>query len=121
LAEGQLDEAESWFKRGLVEAENYDNQRQAANIRANLGLVAQARGDLDGALMGLEAARRAATAITAPHLQIQIDLWLAELYLQREEQAAAREALARAEVGLVSGERRGLQAWAERVRAQLRA
>jgi DNA-binding SARP family transcriptional activator/ATP/maltotriose-dependent transcriptional regulator MalT len=119
LAEGQLDEAESWFKRGLVEADKYDNRRQAANIHANLGLVAQARGDLDGALIELEGARRAVTAISAPHLQIKIDLWMAELYLQRGEQACARTSLAHAEVGLAGGERRGLQAWAERLRAQL--
>ncbi len=119
LAEGQPDEAEGWFRRGLEEAEKNNNRLQAANIRANLGLAARARGDLDEALVLLDEAQRAAAAISAPHLQTQIDLWLAELYLQRGERAAAREALARAEGRLAGSERRGLRSWAERVRAKL--
>jgi ATP/maltotriose-dependent transcriptional regulator MalT len=83
-------------------------------------LVARARGGLDEALVELEAARRAAADVTARHLQIQIDLWLAELYLQRGEQTAAREALARAEERLAGSERRGLETWAAQVRAALR-
>jgi tetratricopeptide (TPR) repeat protein len=120
LAEGELDEAERWFRRALAEADRHGNRLQAANIRANLGLVARARGDLDEALVELEAARRAAADVTARHLQIQIDLWLAELYLQRGEQTASREALARAEERLAGSERRGLETWAAQVRAALR-
>ena len=37
---------------------------------------------------------------TPSHLQTQIDLWLAELHLQRGEQTAAKEALTRAEARL---------------------
>jgi len=119
LAEGQLDQAEAWFARGLAEAEKHGNRLQAANIHANRGLVARARGDLDVALVLLQAAGDAAADVPALHLQIQIDLWLAELYLQREERAAAGKALKRAEAQLAGGERRGLQAWATRVRAAL--
>ncbi len=116
LAEGLPDEAEVWFKRALAETEKYSNQLQAANIRANLGLVARARGDLDQALDLLETAQSGVTATTATHLQTQIDLWLAELHLQRGERAATEESLTQAEARLAGGERRGLQAWAERVR-----
>ncbi|GAB4533560.1 MAG: AAA family ATPase [Anaerolineae bacterium] len=119
LAEGELDEAEAWFNRALGEAEKFNNHFQAANIRANLGLVARARGDLDEALAALEDAYRQAAAISALHLRIQIDLWLAELYLERGEHSAAREALARAEANLAGGERHSLQAWAERISARL--
>ena len=120
LAEDKLDEADAWLARALVEAEKFDNQLQAANIRANLGLVVRSRGDLDEALLILDEAHRMLAAITAPHLAIQIHLWLAELHLQRGERAVAEEALAWAEAGLVGTERKGLQVWAERVRAELR-
>lgn len=121
LAEEYFDEAEAWFTRGLREAERQANNLQVANIRANLGLVAQARGDLDRALMLLETARAAVAAILAPpqHLQIQIDLWLAELYIRRGERAAADEALSRAETHLGEGERQGLREWAKKLRTGL--
>ena len=119
LTEGQLDEAEGWFQRALAEAEARGNRLQAANIRANLGLVAQARGDVDEALMALETAREAAAGLTAPHLQTQIDLWLAELHLQRGEHAAAAEALSRAEARLAGGERKGLLRQVAQLRARL--
>jgi tetratricopeptide (TPR) repeat protein len=121
LAERRFDEAEAWFTRGLREAERQSNNLQVANIRANLGLVAQARGDLDRALMLLKTACAAVAAISAPpqHLQIQIDLWLAELNLRRGERAAADEALSRAETHLVGGERQGLREWAKKLRTEL--
>ncbi|MBV7336664.1 tetratricopeptide repeat protein [Chloroflexi bacterium TSY] len=119
LAEGALGEAEVWFKRGLSEAEQYGNLVQAANIRANLGLVARVRDDLDKALSSLTEAYQAVIDLTAPHLQTKIDLWLAELYLQRGEQTAFEEALTRAEDRLEDGERKGLLAWARRIQAGL--
>lgn len=56
----------------MVEAERFKNLLQAANIHANLGLVARSRGDLDEALLILEEAHRMLADITAPHLDIQI-------------------------------------------------
>lgn len=116
LAEGDPADAETWFTRGLAEAERAGNRKQAANYQANLGLAARARGDLDTALLQLEAARTGAARLTAPHLQTQIDLWLTELYRARGERAAAAGALARAEARLTDGTRAGLRAWATRLR-----
>lgn len=100
LAEGQWDEAEGWFRHGLALAERLHNTLQAANYRANLGLAAQGRGDFDAAMLLLEQAHAEASRLPGVHLQTQIDLWLAELGLLRGEQAAAREALARARTRL---------------------
>ncbi len=121
LAEGQLKEADTWFKRGLSEAEKHGNRLQAANIKANLGLVARARGDLDEALVLLKDASSTVASITAPHLRIQIDLWLAELYLQRGERLACEKSLVRAERNLIGSERHSLQAWAQQIRADIDA
>ena len=96
LAQKQWEEAATWFTRGLVEAEHYGNREQIANYHANLGLSAQGRGDLERAVLLLEQARTEATLIAAPHLHIQIHLWLTELYLLKEEYAVAKEVLNRA-------------------------
>jgi DNA-binding SARP family transcriptional activator len=116
LAESQWEEAERWFYKGLAEAERYGNIKQAANYQANLGLALRGRGDLDGALMMLEAAHEASETFTWPHLQIQVDLWLTELYLDRGERTAATEALSRAETRLHGTKRERLQAWARHLR-----
>lgn len=117
LAENQLDAAEQWFRRAVIEAEKFDNSVHAGNIRANLALVARAKGDLDEALALLTQAQKVVARVSTPHLQTQIDLWLAELHLQRGERAVAKQALARAEARLAGTNRRGLQAWAKQVRA----
>ena len=119
LAEGKLDEAEMWFKRSLAEAERYSNQVQIANIRANLGLVARERGEFDEAIRLLEVAKEAIDNLAQPFLQTQIDLRLAELYLQQGEKAAAEKALNRAGTQLVENEWTGLQAWGKRVKRGL--
>jgi DNA-binding SARP family transcriptional activator len=84
-----------------------------------LAEVARGRGDLDGALMLLETARASAASLTAPHLQTQIDLWLAELYLQRGERTAASQALARAEARLAGGERKRLKSQMSNLKSQI--
>jgi len=119
LAEEQPDEAWAWFERGLAESERLGNAKQAANFRANLGLAAHRRGDLDAALALLESAREVAHGLGSAHLLIQVELWLAELLLERGEREAAGEALRRAETGLAGGERRLLQARASDLRSRL--
>ncbi len=108
------------MKRGLVEAQASGNVEQAAGYYANLGLAARGRGDLDGALGLFEEASKLAGTLAAPHRQIQIDFWLTELYRERGERVAAKEALARAEARLASGQRKGLIEWAQRLRKQMR-
>ncbi|MGH2523083.1 MAG: hypothetical protein ACRDH2_11320, partial [Anaerolineales bacterium] len=113
LAEQQWEEAEGWFTRGMVEAEKLDNAEMIANYHANLGLAARGRGDLAAALARLETARERAPS---PYQQTQIDLWLAEVYLDRGERAAAEAALVRAEARLAGGEHSRLQAQGDRLR-----
>jgi len=119
LAEKNWDAAEDWFKRGIAESEAHGNREQSANYRANLGLVARGRGDLDGALVLFEQARQQAAPLPAPHLQTQIDLWLTELYLERGERAAANETLTRAENRLKDKTRASLVEWAERLKRKI--
>ncbi|MDQ4078880.1 MAG: AAA family ATPase, partial [Chloroflexota bacterium] len=119
LAEEQWDEAEEWFQRGMAEAERQGNLSQVANYQANLALVERGRGNLDSALLLLDSAREAVQELPAPHLQVQIDLWLTEVYLQSGALAAARDALNRAGAYLASREREGLLAWAARLRKRV--
>jgi len=119
LAEHQWEEAERWFHQGLVEAEGNGNVEQAAKYRANLGLAARGRGDLDAALILFEEARRAAAPLTARFMQAQIDLWLVEVYRARGERAAAIEALSHAEARLAGGQYARLSAEAFHLRAAL--
>ena len=118
-AEEQLDEAESWFERALAEAQKHHNQVQAANIRANLGLVDRDRGDLAGALAQLRRAREMLGDLAAEHLRIQIDLWLAGLSLRGGDRTAAARSLAEAESRLAGSDRRALASQAAALRAAL--
>ncbi len=119
LAEEQWTEAETWFRRSLAEAETNGNIEQAAKARANLALAARGRGDLDEALQLLEEAATLAAPLTTRYLQVQLDLWLAEVRLARGERRAARMALEQAEERLAGGEYRRLTEWAARIRIAL--
>jgi DNA-binding SARP family transcriptional activator len=123
LAEGRWAEAEEWFHKGLVEAEYQHNNKQRANYYANLGLAAKGRGDLDEALVLLEKAQTQVINLEspAPHLYIQIALWLTELYLAREELSAALDSLVNAEREIAQGDRAGLSDWAARLRKTIAA
>lgn len=120
LAEEDFEGAAHWFARALTEAKQRGNQTQAANIVANQGLLARAQGNLDEALLLLEEAHYSVERLSVPHLQTQIDLWLAELYQQRGERVAALDALHRAEQRLAGSEREGQRAWAGRLRGKLK-
>ncbi len=96
LQEGRWDEADAWFERGLAEVRKTGNRVQSANYRANIGLAAQGRGQLDDALLHLESAWQEADGLPAPYLQVRIDLWLTDLHWQRGERTAATQCLQRA-------------------------
>jgi tetratricopeptide (TPR) repeat protein len=115
LIEERFAEAESWFQRALKEAGEAGDALQMANLEANLGRVAHRRGELDEALTLLEAARQAVTGLTAEHLEVQIDVWLAELYLERGEHAATSESLQRALARLEGSGRQMLLAAVKRI------
>jgi tetratricopeptide (TPR) repeat protein len=119
LARQEWDVAERWLRRGLAEAQRQGNMVQVANYHANLSLVERGRGNLDDALLLLDEASATASRQPAVHLQIQIDLWLTELFLQRGEHAAASDSLARAETRLLPGQRQRLLDWAARLRQQV--
>lgn len=55
--------------------------------------VLRARGRLAEALHLLESVRQAVEPFDVIHLRTQIELWLAELYLEHGEPAVAQEAL----------------------------
>jgi hypothetical protein len=118
LAERDWATAEAWFRRGLPEAERHTNPEMAATYRANLGLAAQGRGDLDSALALLTSA---SVALTDAHQRARLDLCLAELHLERGEPALADRALSLAETQLADGERLALRGWAQRLRQGLPA
>ncbi len=119
LAESRWDAAEVWLQRGLVEAEKNNNPREVANAHANLGRVARGRGDLDAALLLLDTARAAAARLPDIHLQAKINLHLTELYMQRHEWTAAKQALARAQALVAGSGLRRLEEWALRLAAQI--
>ncbi len=110
LAEGRLDAAEDWFRRGAALAEAAHNRAGQASYCANQGLLARARGDLPGAARLLAQARAAVPEGGTLHLQAQIGLWLAEVHQARGDRAAAAAALALIPPHSYSGLRRREQA-----------
>jgi tetratricopeptide (TPR) repeat protein len=120
LAEKQWEEAESWFHRGISEAEKSGNMVQVANYRANLGLTAQGRGELDAALLHFESALQTLNAQIAPFLQVQIHLWLTDLYMLRGERAAAEQSLHLASDLILEKGYQRLQSTAEKMRQTYR-
>ncbi len=121
LAEGALEASASWFAQALAEAQSYENTTHVANVWAHLGRVAQAQGDFERAETLLQAARSTISDAGARHLQIQIALWLAELYLTVNDKPAARTALNTARKQLTGSRRKALQAIADQLAEQVGA
>lgn len=115
LAAGDLDTAEKHFQRGLALAQQTHHQERIAGLTANLGLVAQARGETLRAVSLLTAARQQADALGTQHLAAQVRLWLAPLLPPDEARLALDEARALAE----TGGRQRLLAEADRIEAAL--
>ena len=115
IAAGDLDAAQQWFAKGLELAEQLQHPERIAGLTANLGLVAQRRGDTALAIHRLSTALAHADSLGTRHLAAQIRLWLAPLLPPAEARARLAEARAIAE----SGGRRRLLAEADRLEAAL--
>ena len=115
LAGGDFNEAERWFERAMAAAVVAANEVHQANLKANMGMLAQAQGDLDTALLLLQEARAALPPEGEAFLKTKIDLWIVELHLARGERAAATEILARVKESLAQSEYEGYKRQAEAI------
>jgi DNA-binding SARP family transcriptional activator len=79
LAEEDFATAEASFNQALADAQRLNQPERVAGVMANLGLVAQARGQIDLAIHRLSMALTQADAISSRFLAAQIRLWLASL------------------------------------------
>jgi hypothetical protein len=91
--------AETYFDEGLTLAERLAMPERIAGLTANLGRVAQRRGETALAIQRLSTALAQAEALGLPHLAAQIRLWLAPLLPPAEARAHLAEARAIAERG----------------------
>ena len=121
LAEGKFEAAEAWFHRALEEARIYDNETHTINVRAHLGRVAWARGDVDQAAQMLTAALREIPTDGALYLRAQIELWLADLYIDRKEFGKAQAHLTAARERLAGSQRMAQQSAADQISDRLNA
>jgi DNA-binding SARP family transcriptional activator/predicted ATPase len=115
LAQGDLDAAEKHFNEGLALAERLSLPERLAGLTANLGLVAQRRGENALAIHRLSTALARAEALNLKHLAAQIRVWLAPLLPVDEARAHLAEARSMAE----SSGRKRLLAEIEAASAQL--
>jgi tetratricopeptide (TPR) repeat protein len=99
LDAGRLDEAEARFAEGLALAERLPMPERVAGLTANLGRVAEARGDHSLAIYRFSTALAQADALGTLHLAAQIRLWLAPLLPPAEGRARLAEARSLAENG----------------------
>jgi DNA-binding SARP family transcriptional activator len=97
LANDDLDSAERNFSEGLALAERITFPERIAGLTANLGLVAQRRGQLERAIHRLSMAQARADTLGTRHLAVQIRLWLAPLLPSTEARRLLAEARAMAE------------------------
>jgi DNA-binding SARP family transcriptional activator len=93
------DAAEKYFTDGLALAERLSMPERIAGLTANLGRVAQRRGETTLAIHRLSTALARAEALGLPHLTAQIRLWLAPLLPPAEARVQLAEARAIAESG----------------------
>jgi len=97
--ERDVADAEKYFTEGLALAERLSMPERIAGLTANLGRVAQRRGETALAIHRLSTALAKAEALGLPHLTAQIRLWLAPLLPPAEARAQLAEARALAESG----------------------
>ncbi len=99
LAQNDLDTAEAHFNEGLALAERLSAPERITGLTANLGLVAQRRGQTVLAIHHLSTALARADALGLQHLAAQIRLWLVPLLPPHEAQTRLAEAKAIVERG----------------------
>ena len=97
LAQNDLDRAENHFTAGLALAERLSIPERIAGLTANLGLVAQRRGETGLAIHRLSTALARADALGVCQLATQIRLWLVPLLPLAEARAHLAQARAIAE------------------------
>jgi len=99
LAHNDLDQAEHEFNEGLALAEQLHMPERVAGLTANLGLVAQQRGQTTLAVHRLSAAQAQADSLGLPHMAAQIRIWLTPLLPPDEARAMLAAARAISESG----------------------
>ncbi len=97
LSRHDLATAEKYFTEGLTLAERLAMPERIAGLTANLGRVAQRRGETALAIHRLSTALAKAEALGLPHLTAHIRLWLVPLLPPAEARAALNEVKAVAE------------------------
>ncbi|HLO31313.1 MAG TPA: AAA family ATPase [Anaerolineales bacterium] len=103
LATGDLDSAEKYFKEGLALAEQVPVPERIAGLHANLGLVAQKRGQTGLAREHLQTALRLAEQLGSRHLEVRIRIWLIPLLPPEEASPCLDTAHALAEKNGLQG------------------
>ena len=84
------DAAEKYFAEGLTLAERLSMPERIAGLTANLGRVAQRRGEIALAIHRLSTALAKAEDLGLPHLTAQIRLWLVPLLPPNEARVPTR-------------------------------
>ena len=97
LARGDVDAAEKNFSEALAMSERLSIPERLAGLTANLGLVAQRRGETALAIHRLSTALARAEALNLKHLSAQIRVWLAPLLPINEARTHLAEARSIAE------------------------
>lgn len=116
LSEGDYDQAEKLFQKGLELAKQFSIPEREAGLMANLGLVAAGRGENTLAVYRLSNALGKAENLGVQHLAIQIRLWLAPLLPRPEAHMHLSEARRMAK----ASSRRKLLSDLERVEQELK-
>lgn len=109
--------AEKYFDEGLTLAERLAMPERIAGLTANLGRVAQRRGETALAIHRLSTALAKAEALGLPHLAAQIRLWLVPLLPPGEARSVLNDVRALAE----SSSRKRLLEEAQQLESQFAA
>jgi tetratricopeptide (TPR) repeat protein len=113
---GRLDDAAALLGPFAAQADAVQRAWAIAGAARCRGLLAAARGDLDGALAALEASRAGFERLGYPFEQARTLLVIGQAHRRAKQKRAARDALGEA---LAVFERLGAPHWAERSRAEL--